>query len=487
VSRRSSRSSRSSRSGKASAVIKSKKAKPLKAKPSKAKPLKAGGSYAVQLKEAMTQLLPRGLATVSQDGRLRWVERLLVVCAVLMAWGEGPTLAARFRASRACVVEMFPTRRRPGATYEGFIEALEKVSWHLLGLVSGHLRGLVRGAAQAAGCWEVCGWAAFGADGSKVDCPMTRANEAGLGVASRANSWPQMLLALLFHAGSGLPWAFERGGARAGERSLLRRMLGTLPPNALLLLDAGFTGYDLLKALLDGGRSFVVRVGSNVHLLSKLGYAVDERDGVVYLWPAGKQKKGCEPMVLRLLTFADGRNRKVHLLTDVLDAAKLGDAAALQLYELRWGAELTYRSLKQTLGRRKMLSDCPEHAAVELDWAVVGLWMLDLMNARAAGLSIKRSHASALHAVREAIDGRSPCPRGKGTRGGRGGRSALARALAAAVADGYRRTKPKEARHWPRKKKEKPPGDPKVRTATEAEVLLAQRIRAEQAAEKIAA
>jgi hypothetical protein len=351
-------SSRSSRSGKAAAVAKSKKsnrpkAKPPKAKPPKAKPPKAkGGSYAVQLKEAIAHLLPRGLATVSQDGRVRWVERLLVVCAILVAWGEGQTLAARFTAARACTVQMFPSRRRPGETYEGFIEALEKVSWHLLRLVSGHLRGLVRGAAQAAGCWEVCSWVAFGADGSKIDCPMTKANEVGLGVASRANSWPQMLLAVMFHAGSGLPWAFERGGARASERSLLRRMLGTLPPNALLLLDAGFTGYDLLRAILDGRRSFVVRVGSNVHLLTKLGYAVQEREGIVYLWPEGKRKKGCEPMVLRLVSFADGRNRKVHLLTNVLEAAKLSDAAALQLYELRWGAELTYRSLKQTLGRR---------------------------------------------------------------------------------------------------------------------------------------
>jgi AcrR family transcriptional regulator len=475
---------------KSRAKAKRAKAKRSKAKRSKAK--RAETSYPGQLKEAISQLLPRGLATVSQDGRVRWVERLLVVCAILVAWGEGQTLVARFTAARACVVEMFPSRRRPGETYEGFIGALEKVSWDLLGVVAAHLRGLVRGAAQAAGCWEVCGWAAFGADGSKVDCPMTRANEAGLGVASRANSWPQMLLAVMFHAGSGLPWAFERGGARASERSLLLRMLGTLPVNALLLLDAGFTGYDLLQAILGGGRSFVVRVGSNVHLLTKLGYAVEERDGIVYLtsassvepWPEGKQKKQCQPMVLRLITFADGRNRKVHLLTDVLEAAKLSDAAALQLYELRWGAELTYRSLKQTLGRRKMLSDCPEHAAVELDWAVVGLWMLDLMNARAAGLSAKRSCASALHAVREAIDGRCPCPDGKG---GRGGRGALARALAAAVADGYRRTGSKKARHWPSKKKEKPPGDPKVRTATPAEVLLAQRIRAKQDAEKIAA
>jgi hypothetical protein len=184
---------------------KAKQAKAKQAKAKRAKAKRAEASYPGQLKEAIGRMLPRGLATVSGDKRVRWVERLLVVCAILMAWGEGQTLVDRFTAARACVVKMFPTRRRPGGTYEGFIAALEKVSWGLLGLVAEHLRGLVRGAAAAGGCWEVCGWVAFGADGSKIDCPMTRANEVGLGVASRANSWPQMLLALMFHAGSGLP------------------------------------------------------------------------------------------------------------------------------------------------------------------------------------------------------------------------------------------------------------------------------------------
>jgi hypothetical protein len=408
------------------------------------------------------------------------VDRLLVVCAVLMAWDPGPTLVDRFAAARACVVEMFPGRRRPGGTYEGFVAALAKASQGLLDLVAAALRQSVRSAAAAAGCWEVCGWVAFGGDGSKVDCPMTRANEVGLGMASRANSWPQMLLAVLFHAGSGLPWAFGRGGARASERALLLLMLATLPPNALLLLDAGFTGYDLLAAIAGGGRSFLIRVGSNVRLLTKLGYAVEEFDGLVYLWPEGKQKGGCEPLVLRLVTFVDGRNRRIHLLTDVLDRGRLGHAAALQLYRLRWGVELLFRSLKQTLGRRKMLGDSPEHAAVELDWAVVGLWMLDLMNARAAGLSAARSTASALRAVREAAAGRRPCP-------GPGRRGTLAAALARATGDGCRRRGPKTARHWPQKNKDKPPGDPKARTATEAEILLAQEIRARQAAESLAA
>lgn len=425
----------------------------------------AGGSYQVQLRQAMTRFLPRkGLATLAgDDGRLRWTARLLVVCAILMAWDPAQTLADRFASARACLVGMFRGRRRPGGTYAGFAAALAKASESLLAAVTEHLRRSVREWAESAGaCWEVAGWAAFGADGSKFDCPMTRANEESIGCSSRDKSWPQMLLTVLFHAGSGLPWAFARGDARDGERSHLLQMLDTLPLNALLLADAGFTGYDLMKAVLGGGRSFVIRVGSNVRLLTRLGYAAREFDGLVYLWPDAKQKGRAEPLVLRLVTLTDGRNRTIHLLTDVLDAGRLGDAAAVEMYKLRWGAELLFRSLKQTLGRRKVLSDSPAHARVELDWAAVGLWLLALMNAHAAGASARPSTASALRAVRSAMAGRG------------GG---LWRALSRAVLDTYRRRGAKKARHWPHKKREKPPGNPKARTATAEEVALAMELK----------
>jgi hypothetical protein len=429
----------------------------------------AGGSYQVQLRRAMSLFLPRtGLATLpGGDSRLRWTQRLLVVCAVLVAWDPGAALADRFAAARSCLVSMYPGRRRPGGTYAGFVAALARSSEALLAVVTAHLRRSVREAAQAAGacaggCWEVAGWVVFGADGSKFDCPMTVANEEALGCSSRKKSWPQMLLTVLFHAGTGLPWAFARGGARSSERSHLLQMLDTLPPRAMLLADAGFTGYDLMMAVLGGGRSFVIRVGSNVRLLTKLGYAVREFDGLVYLWPDAKRAKGLEPLVLRLVTLTDGRNRTIHLLTDVLDAGRLSDAAAVEMYQLRWGAELLFRSLKQTLGRRKVLSDSPAHAEVELDWAAVGLWLLAMMNAQAAGAAERRSTASALRAARSAM-------------AGRGGR--LWAALSRAVLDDYRRRRPKKARHWPHKKREKPPGAPKARTATAEEVTLAMELK----------
>jgi hypothetical protein len=277
-----------------------------------------------------------------------------------------------------------------------------------------------------------------------------------------------MLLTMLFHVGTGLPWGFVRGGGRECERSHLQRMLELLPAGSMLTADAGFPGYDLFRAIIDTAKcEFLIRAGGNVKLLTKLGWDVRERDGLVYLWPAGKQKAKEPPLVLRLVTLLDGRNRRVCLLTSVTDAERLSDADAAAIYARRWCVELLFRSLKQTMGRRKLLSDSPANAAAELDWSVVGLWLLSLAAAEAAGTTDRLSVAKALRAVRAAAAGRG---------------SDLRRALARAVLDGYKRAKPKKARHWPKRAKRKPPGPPVARTATEAEVALAQQIKEQKRA-----
>jgi hypothetical protein len=85
--------------------------------------------------------------------------------------------------------------------------------------------------------------------------------------------------------------------------------------------------------------------------------------------------------------------------------------------------------------------------------------MLEMMSWRASA-SPRRSVALALRAVRRAMCG--------------GG--GLAASLAASVGDAYQRTSAKKARHWPHKKRDKPPGDPLARTATDEEITLAARL-----------
>ena len=147
-----------------------------------------------------------------------------------------------------------------------------------------------------------------------------------------------MFVTTLFHVGTGLPWAFVRGPAASSERGHLLTMLQLLPAGAMLIADAGYTGYELLKAITDSRRAFLIRVGSNVSLLTKLGYAVRERGGTVYLWPQRQQKKRQPPLVLRLITLVQG-SKRIHLLSNVLEEERLSDEQAIELYRRRWQVE----------------------------------------------------------------------------------------------------------------------------------------------------
>ncbi len=421
--------------------------------------------YHKQLLHAMGQYLPhRGLPLQTSDGRVRWSDRLLAMAAVLMVWSRAPVALDAFHEAREVVVSMYKTRRRPGRCLRGFLTRLRTSTARLLTVLVPALRKATRDV--AGDVWQWGEWILLAVDGSRINCPRTASNERAFGCAGRKKTGPQQFLTTVFHVPTGLIWDWRRGPGDAAERTHLRTMIPNLPMHTLLPADAGFTGFDLLKALLAENKDFLIRVGANVTLLRKLGYFVREHDQIVYLWPQNRRRQ--EPVVLRLIRLRDGRKQQC-LLTSILGPRRLSDSHVAELYRLRWRVEVCFRSLKQTMGKRKMLSTSAENAKVELDWAVVGLWLLNLMGVgQAASVDRHRLRvAQALRAVRRWM--RSPTARPPA-----GG---LNQALRKALVDRYDRTSSKKARDWPHKKREKPPGVPKVRTATKAEVLKAQRIR----------
>jgi len=376
-------------------------------------------------------------------------------------------LVDRFRAARDVLDDFLPRRRRIGRTYQGFIAALFRYGHPLLTSVQTHLRHAIESTASHHRLR--CGWLAFSVDGTRIDCPRTDANKQYFGVSGKNNSGPQMLLTTLWHMGTGLPWAWMIGKLCEGERSHLRKLVELLPKCSLLVADAGFTGHDLLSNLASSGVSFLVRVGSNTTLLTKLGYAEFEGDDTVYLWPRAKARhKGRPPVVLRLIRLQPDRKHPVFLITNVLDENALSVRDASILYQMRWGVEVFFRGLKQTLARRVMRSGAPNRAVMELRWTMIGLQLLGLLSVSrmvAAGADpLSWSVAMALRAAREQM------------RRATGSLLQLLGRLGRAIKDTYRRTRPKAASGWPRKKKNPQPKPPRVRAATHAEVKAAQRL-----------
>ena len=422
-------------------------------------------SYTRQLHRAIGTLLPhRGLRLLPRDDKERWTPRYLVVTALLMACLGGDLLVDRFAAARRAVVRMYLTRRRPGKTYQGFTAALQKFGDALLTELAGHWRIEMR--RLAADRWLIDGWPVFGGDGSRFDKTRTTANKEHFGRGGRHKTGPQQFLTTLFHVGTGLPWCWRAGDAKASERHHLREMLGQRPAKALLLMDAGYTGYDLLKDIMASGRSFILRVGSGVELLTDLGYDYrQESNGLVSLWPRSARERGEPPLTLRLVSVIDKQGRRMHLLTNVLQRSKLTDAAVREMYRLRWGVEVMFRSIKHTMQLRKARSWTPKASEQELEWGMMGVWMLGLLalteqcrrHDPAATPASPWSAAKVLRVVRRAIHG--PPDRGR----------SLQRLLAEAVRDGYKRRGSKKSIDWPHRKREKPPGDPRCRKATKAE------------------
>jgi hypothetical protein len=404
-------------------------------------------------------LLLLGLGPQPWSAR-RWTLEYLIYVSVLMVLDGSTHLKDRFAHARQLVGQLFPGRKRPGQSYQGYVAACGR-------LRRGHWRALQRQLRErhrqiAGPFWRRDGWVAFAADGTRLELPRTAANERAFGCAGRDKTGPQLQLTSLYHLGTGLPWAWQIGAGTESEQGHLRHLARWLPADSLLVADAGFTSFDLLWSLRQRHVHFLVRMGSNRTLLTGLAdAAVRVRGETVWLWPQDKQTR-YPPLRLRLVRIEQANRSPMCLVTSVQDEQTLTDAQIGRFYRQRWGQEVFHRAFKQTLAQHKMGSGSPAAAKQELAWALVGYLVLGLWSVGArievGDDPLPWGVAESLRVVRRAM-----------RRGGQLGRGTLATHLRQVRKDRYVRTGPKAARNWPRKKNDHPPGLPKLREATPQE------------------
>ena len=432
------------------------------------------------LRAAVAWIVEEGIFEhLKLHGNTKWLVGDLVVLAVLWVWSDHACLTGAFAEAHRLSIKMLG--RAAAGTYQGLTGALVTWTGQILPLLWNRLHGLMEQCGKQH--WRVGLWLALAVDGSRVSTPRSEANEKAFCAKNYGGSKtakcrrkkkknknrrrrkkgkpqpvkPQMWITLLWHMGMRLPWSWKSGPSDSSERDHFRQMLREqhFPENTLFCGDAGFIGYDLWKTILDTGHSFLIRVGANVTLLRKLGY-VRERAGLVYFWPDTAAKKKQPPLVLRLLHFQLGRCQ-IYLVTNVLNQERLSDAQATRLYQLRWGIELQFRTLKQTFGRRKLRSKTPERAKVELDWSLIGLWMIQLLAVKEQikiGEPPGQSSASlAIRVIRQMFLGWSDLPAE--------GEDMFSQ-LQAATIDTYQRKGSKQARYRPNYKDKPSAGKPKI-------------------------
>jgi hypothetical protein len=414
-------------------------------------------------------------------GNTQWQIVDLILLTVVWVWSNDLTLTGAFAEAQRWSLDVLG--RVAVGTFQGLLKALVRWTASWLPVLWDHLHRLME--EQGRTHWRVGRWLALAVDGSRVSVPRTQDNEkafcaphCGQGKTARYRRKkkgkgqrvrrqaqkpqpvrPQVWVTLLWHMGLQMPWSWKTGPSYAAERDHFRAMLQeqTFPKDTLFCGDAGFTGYALWKALSNAGHAFLIRVGANVTLLRKLGY-VRERAGTVYCWPNAAARHGHPPLVLRLLHLRVGKC-SMHLLTNVLDETALTDAEAVHLYQLRWGVELQFRTVKQTFGRRKLRSRTPDRAYVELDWSLVGLWLIQLFAVKeqlAIGAIPEHcSVALAIQVIRETFRRWWERPD-----------QPFALKLQAATKETYTRQSSKKARYCPNYKDKPSTGQPVVSNAT---------------------
>ena len=446
------------------------------------------------LKEAVNGILTQQVfSQIRFRGGSLWQPITLAIAAVLWAWSDESTLVDRFGAARKTVSCMSPGQPTPPGSYQAFMKILRKWSDPLIQEITNVLRNRMR--EDLSKVFLIAGFAVFGVDGSRFELARTVANEQAYSpkpksrcrrskrdrkrrrrnqVTTKKVNSPQIWVTTMWHAGTGLPWDWRSGPSDSSERAHLLEMLSALPENSLITADAGFVGYDYWREMLLSDRHFVVRVGSNVRLLKKLG-AYRESKGAVYLWPDRAAMKEQPPLILRLVVAQDGA-KPVYLVTSVLSKRRLSNRQVIEVYRLRWGVELWYRGCKQTFERRKMRSHRADHAKIELDWSLLGLWtacFLGLCEQAQDNIPPKRlSVAGVLRAVRKPMRQYRSKPEPN---------EDLHTLLRHAITDNYQRNC-KSSRDYPRKNHNKtsPPGKPTVKNATKrqrAQAKLTQPVR----------
>src|SRR5690606_7739608 len=83
------------------------------------------------------------------------------------------------------------------------------------------------------------------------------------------------------------------------------------------------------------------------------------------------------PLRLRLAKVHIGKTT-VWLLTSVLDPAKLTVKQMLRFYKMRWGVEVEFRGLKQTLDRAKLRCRNDHRLLAELNWSIMAMAIAEL-------------------------------------------------------------------------------------------------------------
>lgn len=298
--------------------------------------------------------------------------------------------------------------------------------------------------------------------------------EGRLGQAGKADSAPNLWVTALVHLSLGIPWAWRFGKGTASERDHLVHLLKTLPRFALVVCDAGYTGFALACAILQAGADFLIRASSHVSLYREEMVPLEEfQEGVFYYWPEAVQEAKGRPLQVRLIRVRDAKHQHdVWLLTSVFSPERLSVAAASKFYRGRWENEGFFRTYKRTLHKVKLFSRTVRTVHREAEGSLLAVQLLLAQGTRAmpackpSDEAPKCSPRRVLLEIRRELKG----PLGPRTR------TSFAERLRDARRECRTRTSAKAIRPWPGRNDHTPPKPPRLLTLSDRHNVLLERV-----------
>lgn len=150
------------------------------------------------------------------------------------------------------------------------------------------------------------------------------------------------------------------------------RLVKYLTPDMLVLVDAGFYGYPLLRSIHGQNTPFLANV-SSTPLLTPIR-ELSDGSYLTEIHPRGRHRDG-QGLVVRVISYTlddpqrTGHGKKHRLVTTLLDEQQHPARELIQLYHERWEIELTYDEQKTHQDPRR--ASKPTHLRSETPAGVV--------------------------------------------------------------------------------------------------------------------
>lgn len=176
---------------------------------------------------------------------------------------------------------------------------------------------------------------------------------------------------------SQIPDLIELTDGKTHDITAMKRIdLSQYPRGTIFIIDRGYFDLALLKAIVDAGHHFVIRLKKNAQIVRIMehrppsGAGVLHDDRIAFMLPQSQEKY---PDDLRLVTYHDAEHDVTYAF--LTDEFRLSATNIVLIYKQRWQIELFFKWIKQHLKIKTFLGTS-KNAVLTQIWVAMIYFLL---------------------------------------------------------------------------------------------------------------